>query len=183
MATTKPRITVTLNQEQYQVLQTISAASGQSMSGVLVEFIQAALPTFERMAATFVRAKQAVQVDRARVTQALDEAQAALEPLALAAIDQFDLFATALDGAIAPAASPRAAQAAAPDRGRHAPLTNRGDTPPGKNGLKPLRDKASMPVLKKEVLKKTAECTCHITKHERQENRSCPVHFPKAAKR
>lgn len=154
MATTKPRITVTLNQDQYQVLQTISAASGQSMSGVLVEFIQAALPTFERMAATFVRAKQAVQVDRARVTQALDEAQAALEPLALAAIDQFDLFANALDGAIAPAASPRAAQAAAPDRGRKAPLTNRGDTPLGVKGAKPLRDKASKAVLKPRVSSK-----------------------------
>ena len=59
MATTKPRITITLTQRQHEVLKTIADSGGSTMSGMLGEFIESAMPTFERMAATFQQVRKA----------------------------------------------------------------------------------------------------------------------------
>ena len=54
MATTKPRITITLNDTSYAVLKAISECSGQPMSTFVTEMLDSARPTLERMAATFL---------------------------------------------------------------------------------------------------------------------------------
>lgn len=92
MATTKPRITVTLTKRQHDVLKVISECGGSSMSAFVSEMLELSLPTLERMAATFQKLKASQDIERARVVEALDEAQSALEPIAMAAIGQFDLF-------------------------------------------------------------------------------------------
>ena len=97
MATTKPRITITLSKRQHEVLSSISDSSGQAMSTLIVEVLELSMPVFERMAATFQQLKRQTDVQRARVAEAMDEAQKALDPIAQSALDQFDLFLAKVD--------------------------------------------------------------------------------------
>lgn len=129
MATSKPRITVTLTKRQHEVFQSLSASSGQSMSSLVGEIIEVSMPTFERMAATFQKIKASQDLERSRIAGALDEAQRALEPIALAAVGQFDLFLGRMEAAAdVGRVSPHAA-APASGGGTQPPSTNRGVTP------------------------------------------------------
>ena len=53
MATTKPRITLTLPQRHYDLYRAISDMTHQPMSAFIVELLESAFPTIERMAVTF----------------------------------------------------------------------------------------------------------------------------------
>lgn len=137
MATTKPRITVTLTKRQHEVIKAMSDYSGKSMSAFISEMLEAAMPTLERMATTFQKIKIAQDKERSRFIEGLDEAQAALEPIVMNTIGQFDLFMgkveRALDGEGDPACgdeSPTSAEAPAP-------TTNRGATPKRAKSAKP----------------------------------------------
>jgi len=111
MSTSKPRITITLEPRQHELLRSISGSTGQSMSAFLVELIETVEPVLERMAATFQRLKQQQDKERERIKTNLEEAQEALEPIAASVLDQFDLFlgkiegGAAAEGATAPAAA------------------------------------------------------------------------------
>lgn len=154
MATSKPRITVTLSERQHQVLKIISDCGGQSMSSLLGELIEVSLPTFERMANTFQRLSQVKTAERAKMLQAMDEAQSALEPIANAAVDQFDLFLCRIEEAsgVLPDA-PRGALAA-PQMPTPVPRTNRGVTPTGAKQPKARQCKVSRPSSSQEVSRK-----------------------------
>jgi hypothetical protein len=76
MPTSKPRITVTLTEEQHAILREISAAGGQSMSGVISEFRLMAQLTLERMAVALQQLKQDTDADRKRVADMLSELHA-----------------------------------------------------------------------------------------------------------
>lgn len=67
MATSKPRITVTLTKRQHDVLKVISECGGNSMSAFIQEMLELSLPTLERMAATFQKLKASQDIERARV--------------------------------------------------------------------------------------------------------------------
>lgn len=137
MATTKPRITVTLTKRQHDVLKVISECGGRSMSAFISEMLELSLPTLERMAATFQKIKASQDIERARVVEALDEAQSALEPIAMAAIGQFDLFLGKV-GAAADVGrvSPPAAALAQGGGISQPPSANRGVTPRQVRGMK-----------------------------------------------
>lgn len=127
MATTKPRITVTLTHRQHEVLRSISDNSGQSMSTFISEMLELSLPTLERMASAFQKIKTAQDIQRKKIVAELDEAQAAIEPIVQATVGQFDLFMARVEeaaGVPGTGGTPGAgASAAAP-----APATNRGAT-------------------------------------------------------
>ena len=176
MATTKPRINVTLEQRSYDVIKSISETSGRPMSSFISELLEGAMPTLERMAVTFQKIKQAQDGDRARFLETIDEAQAEIEPVVMEAIGQFDLFMGKIDAAVEGKARGGAADTAVPATAAPIPRTNRGVTPIGPKPLQPSAPKALKAVQKKEVLKKVKGCTCHVTKWERQENKTCPVH-------
>ena len=157
MATTKPRITVTLTKRQHDVLRTISECGGQPISTFVSEMLEAALPTLERMAATFQKIKKAQELERAKFLESMDEAQAAIEPVVMEAVGQFDLFLGKMEKAAgvagAPDARERAAAPAAP-AAPPAPLTNRGVTPTRGKARKGRQDKASEAIPGGELLKK-----------------------------
>lgn len=136
MATTKPRITVTLTKRQHEVFTSISASSGQSMSSLIGEIIELSMPTFERMATTFQKLRATQDRERAKVAQVLDEAQNALEPIALAAVGQFDLFMGKVESAVGAGEPQRSEDCTAP-AARPAPSTNRGATPKRAKTAKP----------------------------------------------
>lgn len=133
MATTKPRITITLTERQHAVLKSISDSSGQPMSKFISEILEPSMPTLERMAAAFQKISAARHIQRERFIESLDQAQTAMEPIVQQAIGQFDLFMAQVE---------QAAEAVPTDRKRSGagggaaasppPSTNRGDTPPAK---------------------------------------------------
>ena len=185
MATTKPRITVSLTKRQHEVLKAIADNGGATMSGMLGEFIEAAMPTFERMAATFQQVRKANIQERARIVEALSDAQDVMEPIALAAAGQFDLFLSKMENAVGiDGTGPGTGSVDAIAAALVSPSTNRGVTPNRSKQPQAKRGKALKPVLKKEVSFQSAvsnghkkgACTCVVTAHERQENKTCPVH-------
>jgi DNA-binding MarR family transcriptional regulator len=143
MATTKPRITVTLTESQHRVLRALSEYSGQSMSSYISEFLTAAEPTMERMAATFQRIRQANDQRRQQIVAQLEEAQAVFEPLAMSVIDQADLFLGRLEEAATGAPPVRDSARTERTGDAPAPSTNRGVTPLSPKPLKPAPRKAS----------------------------------------
>lgn len=87
-----PRISVSLQQHQFDVIEAISKAQGASMSSVMSDLVEMALPVLEKTAATMQRLRQYNDERKQQIVKNLDEAQATLEPLMDAALDQFDLF-------------------------------------------------------------------------------------------
>ena len=158
MATTKPRITITLNDKSYAVLKAISECSGQPMSTFVTEMLDSARPTLERMAATFQKIKRAQDAERARFLENMDEAQAAIEPVVMETLGQFDLFLGRIEQAVEGRGAGRACEAGAPvplpSAALVAPSTNRGDTPTKGKRLQASSGKASGAVLKNAVSKK-----------------------------
>lgn len=155
MATKRPRITITLNERQHAVLQAISKTGGQSMSAFVAGVLEAALPTLERMGATFQVVHQAHEQERARFVQAMDRAQQHVEPLALLAVNQLDLFLDEMTQPAPMAAGTRSGSSTGTDplpsrpverkkRGEKravgealTPRTNRGVTPHPQTARKP----------------------------------------------
>ena len=158
MATTKPRITITLNDKSYAVLKAISECSGQPMSTFVTEMLDSARPTLERMATTFQKIKRAQDAERARFLERVDDAQSAIEPVVMATLGQFDLFLGQIENAVGIRAVTDASAASTgidimPPAAK-SPPTNRGDTPTRAHASKPKQGKASGAVLKNAVSKK-----------------------------
>jgi uncharacterized protein (DUF1778 family) len=143
MATTKPRITVTLTKHQHDVISTIAKLGGGSMSAFIGEMLEAALPTLERMAVTFQKVKQAQDQERGKFLESMDRAQAALEPVVMEAVGQFDLFLGKMEAAVADAPGDAGGAPVAADTAASAPTTNRGATPRRAKTAKPTAAKVS----------------------------------------
>ncbi len=79
MPTSKPRITITLTDHQHALLRRISDAGGQSMSGIVSEFMVVAEPTLERMATAFQRLRQDRESDHQRIIEMFSELQSGRE--------------------------------------------------------------------------------------------------------
>lgn len=166
MATTKPRITITLSDRQHQLLKAISEASGQSMSSSVVELLESAEPVLERLAATFQAMKSVKNQERARIAKTLDDAQTAFEPLALAAVDQLDMFLGKLESQSGVQEGMRSSRSRAadspsdsPESSTEIPRTNRGVTPTEPKRPKPALANAPRSGSKKKVFSKTSKKT------------------------
>lgn len=143
MATTKPRITVTLTERQHEVISTIAKLGGGSMSAFIGEMLESALPTLERMAVTFQKVKQAQDQERGRFLASMDRAQAAIEPVVMEAVGQFDLFLGRIEAAVEDAPGDAAGAPGAAATAASAPTTNRGATPKRAKTAKPTASKVS----------------------------------------
>jgi hypothetical protein len=152
---------VTMNPRVNDVLRSISDSSGRSMSSLVGELLEASLPTFERMAVTFQKLKHVQDLERSKVVEALDLAQSALEPIAVAAMGQFDLFLANVEGAAAASDAGDAGGAlrARADgvAGADAPATNRGATPSRGKAVKAGRTGVSKVSHAKGFLKKSGD--------------------------
>lgn len=90
MATNKPRITITLDQDIYDLLKSISSISGQPMSGIVSEFLDGARPVFKSMSDTFVKIKEAKDFEKKAFIDALEDSEKVLSPIAIQALGVFD---------------------------------------------------------------------------------------------
>lgn len=148
MPTAKPRITITLTENQHRLLRGLSQLSGQSMSSYVSEFLAVAEPTLERMAGTLQRIKQVDEQRRQQIVKQLEEAQTAFEPLMHAAVEHGDLFfdmmeeaATGVPPARGSARTERTVDAATPHANRGV-TTQRPATRKPASGKAPIRFRA-----------------------------------------
>lgn len=130
MATTKPRITITLEQRQYDVIKSISDSTGQAMSGVITELLESSMPVFERMAVTFQMLAKAKDLQRSNMLKTQEEVQAAFEPLMIEAMGQFDMFLGQIENDVVGlgAARPLGRDGRSSSAASLSPSTNRGVT-------------------------------------------------------
>lgn len=94
MPTSKPRITITLTDHQHALLRRISDAGGQSMSGIVSEFMVVAQPTLERMATAFQQLKQDRESDHQRIIEMFSELQSGRENSAPSSLKPLAPFAS-----------------------------------------------------------------------------------------
>lgn len=103
MATNKPRITVTLEQDHYDILSEFARQQGCSMSSALAEIWAEAVPTIQRVVKLIAEAEQAKASVGDRIRDIATEAQEAMIPHAREAVAQFDIFEKQVTEAIAKA--------------------------------------------------------------------------------
>lgn len=156
MATTKPRITVSLSQRQYDVLRIISECGGKPMSAFITEILEESLPVLERMAEYFRKIKVAQDEQKKRIAAELEQAQSAVEPVLDQVMGQFDLFMTRLEQASVPGVGDARERAPAPgSEALLTPVTNRGVTPSPLKARKPSQHKALQPPKAQKVSRKS----------------------------
>lgn len=143
MATLKPRVTVTLSEPLNTTLRALTAATGQSISGLICEILESSEPILKRMAETFAHVKAMTDQQRERFKQAMEDAEDTFSPLASQVVGQFDIFASNLEEAAAPTGRgaqrlPGGAVSSPKSNAKNSktPLTNRGVTPRGGKGEK-----------------------------------------------
>lgn len=133
MSTAKPRITVTLESHPYEVLSRLSAAGGESMSAILSQLLDAALPSMERLVVVLERARDAPAEVLAGLSAAVERAERDLMPALVDAQKQGDMFLAQL---AAGAPAPAAAAGAQRTRPRAAPVRVLPDPSPSNTGVR-----------------------------------------------
>lgn len=135
MPTKKARVYVTLPDELHEKLQAVKSVTGQPTSALIVELLEATVPTLEKMITVFGAARDAVGQDRAKIVEALNKASDEVLPVAVEVFAGFDSFCEEMEK-LADAGRATGAQAPA-DGQRQAslpPSTNRGVTNRAKRG-------------------------------------------------
>lgn len=162
MATTKPRITITLTERQHQLLKAIGEGSGFSMSSLVVDILEASEPVLERMAVTFQKLKKASDSQKSHLAKTLDDAQSAFEPLVAAGLNQLDMFFGQIEdvakGSIRPDEIADSTGRILPVTPSPSPNTNRGVTPSLIKHSKPASSKAKKVISEKKVFSKSKGC-------------------------
>jgi hypothetical protein len=99
MPTNKRRVVVCLPPELDKLLASISKAGRVSQAGVVLQILEAAAPTLERMARGFRDISQAVEEERAIRLAALDREAAIAAPAVDAAVAAYARLLDAMDAA------------------------------------------------------------------------------------
>lgn len=103
MATTKPRVTITLEPEHYAVLVEMAEVTGSSMSSIVADVVAEAAPVFLRVV-KLIREAEAVKGSLGdRVRELATEAELEMMPLAREALKNLDMFDDQVMKAIADA--------------------------------------------------------------------------------
>ena len=129
MPTKKPRITITITDEQYAVLQDLSNVTGQSMSAAVVDLLETALPVLSRVAAVLEAAKNAPKEMRSGIAESFRQVEEQMMPLLAATNAQ-------LEASMGKEAVDQI-KALAAEKGQRPPPTNRGVRLPTQESPKP----------------------------------------------
>lgn len=159
MATTKPRVNVTLEPHRYELLKRLAALQGVSMSYLISDLLDTVAEPLERVCVVLEAASKAPQNVKEGLRTALDKAEREFLPRAAEVMDQADLFFAV--------ATERLTEGGAGDgAGRAAPATGTGTAPdprPVTRGSTPLRKpKESSPGKSpKPLLRKARKAVTH----------------------
>ena len=133
MATTKPRINVTLEPHRYALFKRLAALQGVSMSSLIGELLDAVAEPMERVCVVLEAAAKAPGDLKSGLRAAVDRAEATLMPSALKTLEQYDMFLGDIEGVIEAAGAPGSACAAGapgvPAADLDPRLVTRGSTP------------------------------------------------------
>lgn len=92
MATTKPRITITLEPRQYEVLKAIRDGSGFDMASIIRDLINASEPVLVQTAIALQKVKNATDAQKGEMAKVIAATQVKYEPILAAGLDQLDMF-------------------------------------------------------------------------------------------
>ncbi len=90
MSTTKPRITITLEQRAYEIVRRLAAVNETSMSATVCEFLDVALPPMERLVVVLEQAAAMPEATRHEVGASIGRAEAKLLPALAGSLAQMD---------------------------------------------------------------------------------------------
>lgn len=98
MPAKSPRISITLDDVDYETLKRLAALQGVPMSRIIREFVRETGPILASLADTLEAAQKAEATAAIRFRQAAQQAEEDLRPLADMIRNQFDLFADEIQG-------------------------------------------------------------------------------------
>ena len=119
MATHKPRITISLTQEQYNTLHRLSTLQGMPMSRLVSDLVAEVAPVLDKVADALAIAAKAQQNVKVNLRRVVTEAEEDFRPIVTQVMNQFDMFAGQLESMVAGAGgeAARGAQATGDDSG------------------------------------------------------------------
>lgn len=175
MPATNPRISVTVVPSVDAILTRLSALTGQSKSSFIAEVLESSIPVLERMVTVLDAAQQAKHTLKAQTVRDMEAAESRLQEMLGITMDIFDeTSAPILEEA--ERIKRRKAGAAGGDAQARTPAGEPAGPPHVTRGSgTPNKDKKITKQAGKQV-KAEPGCTCTVTRHERMENPSCPVH-------
>lgn len=109
MPTAKPRITITLSDEQHATLQALSEVQGVSMSSIVVDLLETTLPVLQRLTTVLQNASNAPQAVLDSLRGSLDSAMGDVQGHGAEVMSQLDVLVRLSgsgDGAAAPSPEP-----------------------------------------------------------------------------
>lgn len=123
MPTVKPRITITLTDQQHAVLSRLAHLQKVSMSSIVVDLVDTTLPVLDRLAQVLQNAADAPQSVLDDLRRSLASAETAFEGMQVSAFDKLDEFVQASSGS---AAGDAQVAASALPLAEEPPTSNRG---------------------------------------------------------
>ncbi len=92
MATSRPRITVTLTDNTHALLKDLSALSGKSMSFLISDLVDGIIPQLSRTIEVMKAAKDAPEEIRQKLIEQYEQSEQKMLEAQSIVEDQFDLF-------------------------------------------------------------------------------------------
>ena len=146
MPTSKPRITITLTDQQHALLQAMAGYQGGSMSSIVVDLLETALPVMERIVLVMKAASAAPQEMLDGLKESMERAEAQVLDQMQGHMGQLDIFvkeaSEAAVGLAPPAQRPtskalprRRAAAKPPTSNRGVRITDNSSIPPMKTSI------------------------------------------------
>jgi uncharacterized membrane protein YccC len=151
MPTAKPRITITLSDDQHRLLSTLGELQGESMSSIVVDLLESVRPPLERLVQVLQAAKDAPENVRKELKKSAEIAEAEHMPLVTSMVGQLDLMLQMVAGSQVRASEPGrpAAKLAPVAKAPRPPATNRGVRIPLKSSISPFNSSTKVKVGKK----------------------------------
>lgn len=172
MATSKPRITITIEPDEYAVLQRMARLRCSSMSRIVTELLHEVLPVLSRVADALEATERAQEGMKVAIRQSSEQAFQDMQPLVARILGQFDQFTGELErlAVSGPESCLEAGHGDASPRPARGGVTGSGAV----FGPRPVITGATGG--NEGGLGGREGCTCTVTEWERMENRTCPVH-------
>lgn len=119
MATDKPRITISLTQDQYDVIKRLSGLQGVPMARVVTDLVAEVAPVLEKVVEALSIAAKAQENVKVNLRRVVTEAEEDFRPIVAQVMNQLDMFAGQLESMVACAGgeATTGAQATADDSG------------------------------------------------------------------
>ena len=96
MATDKPRITISLTQDQYDVIKRLSTLQGVPMARVVTDLVAEVTPVLEKVVEALSIAARAQENVKVNLRRVVDQAEQDFRPIVSQVLNQFDMFADQL---------------------------------------------------------------------------------------